>query len=282
MPLDLSTIDRVIATQTQLTAIGLLDPPADGGWGPVSKWALAAWANDQNADPAHMTDQQIMSLLMNTSPRAIRLGNDFPSRIIRAMRDKNYFVNLHPDCVNVCYVEGVDPDGTPNDRPWNGSYDARCVVQIGDDGHPNLLGSWQATTQPGEYFTINPMNPDGAFHIALGQYKAWVKGWYHTREAWTQAGTIRGTRDPHCTRERDQRFPVEGDGFGVHHHSGYNMPRNDLENSSAGCLVGRMVQGHLEFMSFTKADARYQVNPAYRMMAAIITAADVEDNVSQA
>ncbi len=122
------------------------------------------------------------------------------------------------------------------------------------------------------------MNPNGAFHIDLGQYKAWVRGTHHTHEALVQVGEIRGTRDPDCTYERDFHHPVRGSEFAVNQHWGYDLPRDDLGKSSAGCLVGRRTEGHREFMSINKMDQRFLVNPTYRFMTAVLSA----DEVAQA
>src|SRR5262249_51852088 len=122
----------------------------------------------------------------------------------------------------------------------------------------------------GRFFTEHPMNPGGAFHIKPGQYKAWVLGEHHTHEAWVQAGEIEGYRDAENQMARDFRHPVRGSGFGVNQHWGYDLPRDELRNSSAGCLVGRSTDGHREFMRVTKGDARFRANPAYRVMTAVL------------
>jgi hypothetical protein len=272
---DLTRRENVMAIQTELIRLGLLDPPADGGWGPVTNWAVRQWYNLQLIDIDTATAQQTMAALCSTPTPELHVGTDFASRIVYAMQRKDYFINVYPDCVNIVYVEGVDPDGTENERPWNGFYDARCLVSIDPAGNPKLVAAWEATTQPSEYWTMHPMNEGGAFHIALGQYKAWVHGYHHTHEAWVQAGSINGYRDRDAKCIRDIRFPVSGDAYGVNQHWGYDLPRNDLENSSAGCLVGRLTVGHRKFMALTMADPRFQVSPTYRVMATILTAADV-------
>jgi hypothetical protein len=121
------------------------------------------------------------------------------------------------------------------------------------------------------------MNDGGAFHIALGQYKAWVLGWYHTHEALRQAGVIKGYRDRYKQCIRDLRFPVEGADFGVHHHWGYDLSRGNIANAAAGCSVGRLTgrtpqtsPGHLQFIAENKQDPRFKANAAYMFMAAYL------------
>jgi hypothetical protein len=36
--------------------------------------------------------------------------------------------------------------------------------------------AWDGTTEPGMFWTLNPLNPNGAARIAFGQYKAWIVG----------------------------------------------------------------------------------------------------------
>jgi hypothetical protein len=85
----------------------------------------------------------------------------------------------------------------------------------------------------------------------------------------------RSIRDPHKTFKRDFNFPVSGSEFGVNQHWGYDLPHDDMGNSSAGCLVGRSTQGHRDFMSIVLGDPRYRTNPAYRFMTAILPAGDL-------
>jgi hypothetical protein len=118
------------------------------------------------------------------------------------------------------------------------------------------------------------MNPAGAARIKFGQYKAWSLGTHHTHEALVQVAPITVCRDGNkdYQRERDR----EDTGlFGVNQHWGYDLPRNDLGPSSAGCLVGRTTAGHREFMTLVKSDARFRANPAYRFLTTVMPASQV-------
>ncbi|MBY3222295.1 hypothetical protein [Rhizobium laguerreae] len=57
--------------------------------------------------------------------------------------------------------------------------------------------------------------------------------------------------------------------FGINQR-GYDAPVLDLGRTSAGCLVGRSVEGHKEFMGLLKADPRYLASNGYRFIATII------------
>ena len=271
----LETRAGVQAIQTALIHCGYLDPPADGGYGPVSKWALGEFAARAGLDVGPTLSRELSTALRDAEPLPLNPGDDFVGKLVTAMLRNNYWIARHPDCVNIAYVEGVDPNGTANDNRNNVFNDLRVVFRVGEDGVPVVRGMWEATTEPSRRFTVRPMNPGGAFHIKFGQYKAWIRGWHHAHEALVQAGEIEGFRDPHKTFKRDFNFPVSGSEFGVNQHWGYDLPHNDMGNSSAGCLVGRMTKGHREFMSIVLDDPRYQANAAYRFITAILPAGDL-------
>lgn len=194
-----------------------------------------------------------------------------PNKIVAAMRAHGYTVDVGDDVMNIVYIEGMELSGLPNGNRPNCWDDLRMLIRIGPDGNAKLLGAWDATTEPGKYWTDNPMNPGGAFHIDLGQQTAWCSGMYHSREALVQCRPLHGRRDNQKHYARDGS-PVTGE-FGVHHHAGYDYPKNDIGKSSAGCQVGRTVAGHLEFMRLLHTDKRW--TPNFVWTSTVLTAADV-------
>lgn len=275
--LTLNSVAGVQAIQTALTRSGYLDPPADGGFGPVTRWALESFAK-HNDIPYDGTFTPVLGEALHAGDELpLYPGDDLAGRITRAMLRNGYWIARHPECVTIVYVEGLDPDGEANDNRNNVFNDLRTTIRVREDGVPEIVGMWEATTEPSRKWTRTPMDPDGAFHIKFGQYKAWTKGWYHTHEALRQTGEIEGYRDPHKTFKRDLNYPVKGSEFGVHHHWGYDLPHGDMGSSSAGCLVGRSTSGHREFLSIVLRDPRYLANSNYRFMAAILPAGDLAD-----
>src|SRR5512143_1379825 len=101
--------DQALATdvQTLLAAIGVLDPPADGAFGPVSHWALAQVCKRLGIRGTPVLDRWLAQAMLGT----------------------HQWVNRHPDCVNVVYVEGVDADGTANDDAPNAFNDLRLILR---------------------------------------------------------------------------------------------------------------------------------------------------------
>lgn len=190
---------------------------------------------------------------------------DFAARIAKYMLGQNYLIDEQHN--NIVYVEGVNLDGTVNADEMNQWNDLRLILTF-YNGIPKIINRWQATTEPGWKYTNQPLNPNGAFRIAFGQYRAWAVGWHKTHEALVQVGEITGYRDRNKDGFRIGDKIVVGSDFGVNQHWGYNMPQ--VDGASAGCLVGQSTKGHLEFMKIVKSDPRYQANNNYVFPTTII------------
>ena len=104
------------------------------------------------------------------------------------MERKGYQVDRGPGELNIVYVEGMNPDGTPNADEANKWNDLRLVIRF-EGGVPKIVGEWAATTEPGRYWTENPISPLGAARIEFGQYKSWQVGMHrNNHEALVQTG----------------------------------------------------------------------------------------------
>lgn len=173
----------------------------------------------------------------------------------------------------------MNSDGTLNDNDPDSFNDRRMVIQI-LDGVPAIIGNWEATTQPGSYYTESPMNPDkGAAIIRLGQYKAWQVGIHYgsgsdPHEALVQAAPITVYRDANQDYQRSGDKTDTGL-FDIDQHWGYDLPYNNVYYASAGCLVGRTRDGHREFMALIKKDRRYEINRNYLYYTAVISGSDL-------
>jgi lysozyme family protein len=257
--------------QDRLTAMGLLDPPSDGVVGSVTRWAarmagITEELTDRNIDV-------VMTVLEKKPALPLKPDDDLAGRIVRAAEQRGYWVARHKDCVNIFYIEGINEDGKPNANRPNEFNDLRVVIRCTAAGVPKIAGAWQATTEPSRYWTLRPMNPKGAARIAFGQWKSWAVGVHNgSHEALVQTGPLTVWRD----KNKDfSRLGDEQDNglFGINQHWGYDLPRDDLGRSSAGCLVGRMKKGHREFMELIKTDARYKAaGGSYKFMTTIMPA----------
>ncbi|MFO1328068.1 MAG: hypothetical protein U1F56_11980 [Rubrivivax sp.] len=230
------------AVQDALGDIGLLDPPSDGQFGSVSHWALQALLRRLGTPAKALLDADVARALL-----APERGQLFPlntpdtlaGRIVRAMQARGQWICRHPDAVNIVYVEGLDPDGTPNDDAPDRFNDLRLLLRVNKAGNPELAARWEATTEPGTFYTkLHKLDPRGAARIAFGQYKAWVVGTHNNgkpsaHEALVQAAPITVFRDLNedFEREGDQTFTGV---FGINQHWGFDLPVGALGNASAG------------------------------------------------
>ena len=114
--------------------------------------------------------------------------SDLAHLVVAAMERKGYQVDRGPGEVNIVYVEGMNPDGTANADEANKWNDLRLLIRF-EGGAPRIIGEWAATTEPGRYWTENPMSPLGAARIEFGQYKSWQVGMHrNNHEALVQTG----------------------------------------------------------------------------------------------
>jgi hypothetical protein len=199
---------------------------------------------------------------------------ELAKKIVATMEAKGFHIDRKPGECNVVYIEGMDMDGTPNANRHNAFDDVRMVIAFNKEGDPEIVGGpWEATTQPGNRYTFNPINSSGAAIIKLGYQCVWQTGAHRGQyEAWIQTGgEVTVLRDD---KESFERAGLKEDTgwFGINQHHGGNAPRADIGGHSAGCLVGRMIDGHEEFMSITKADPRYKANGRVVMGATVMPA----------
>jgi hypothetical protein len=283
VPLALIGGDRALATQTQqcLTAHGLIDPPADGAFGPVSLWGIAQFLRKVGTPGKAALDAEAAAALLATEPAfPLRTPGSLAGRIARAMLKAGHWLCCHPDCVNIVYVEGMDADGTPNSDVPNVFNDLRLALRVNRSGTPVIEEIWEATTEPGKHYTlIEKLDPRGAARIAFGQYKAWSVGTHmagrpSAHEALVQTAPIRVFRDLDADFERTGDQVFQGL-FGVNQHWGFDLPKSDVGRASAGCLVGRTRAGHRRFMTLCKSDPRYVANNSYRFVTSVLPAAAV-------
>ncbi len=270
--------DRPLACQLQQLLIdqGLLDPPVDGDWGPVSRGGWKTFCGiAKSGDGADVAPAQARRLLAQASGALIPVNLDagWVGTACRQVIKSGGWLARAPGMLNIIYIEGLNTDGSPNDNTPNCFNDVRMVVEI-VRGEPVVRGLWQATTEPGNQFTENPADEKGAARIAFGQYKAWQVGQHprnspNSHEALRQAEPIKVYRDYNKDHRRDGD-KLDAGLFGINQHWGYDLPENDIRNASAGCLVGRTKAGHREFMKLVKTDIRYQATARYTFITTVL------------
>lgn len=203
------------------------------------------------------------------------------SRIINYMQAKKYVVFNDKNNFNIAYIEGMNEDGTLNDDAPNCFNDRRIIIEIIDD-IPKIINHWQATTEPGNYYTYNPMNPKGAARIAFGQYQAWKVGMHGNSEPHEALVQVRPVI---VHRDFNKDFKRTGDKidtglFGINQHWGYDAPTTNIKKAGAGCFVGKRRQGHREFMQLIKSDLRYQADNNFIFHTTVIAGDDLLKGVN--
>lgn len=274
----------VRAIQDRLADLGYLDGPADGMFGPVSRWALNYFARQRDLELDEQITPGVAAALLSADRRqlfAAHAGDPLADRILAALYASGHYVVEVPGCFNIVYVEGMGPDGTANGNAPNEFNDARFLIVRLPDGRSSIGGAWEATTEPGRFYTNHPYeNVSGAARIAFGQFKAWSMGRHRIgypteHEALVQTGPVRIHRD--INRDfRREGDPVFTGGFALNQHWGYDYPRNDIRNASAGCLVGRTREGHREFIAALRKDPRFLAGSNYRFTTSILPASQAE------
>lgn len=116
-----------------------------------------------------------------------------------------------------------------------------------------LIQNDAATTEPGKYYTYNPMNEDGAMRMNLEtQYKAWKIGPHGKRayEAMVQRGPVGYTRDKNedGSRTGDLKYTSSDNGCNLHHAGDSFL----IDMWGAGCQVLRFVADHVKRMGYAK------------------------------
>ena len=270
--------------QARLAAVGFLDPPVDGKFGPVSKLALREFGKRAGIPTDQLMGKALADALLTKSAddvAPLQLGDDLASTLIKYMFAKGHWVARVPGFINIIYVEGMDEDGQLNNDEPDKFNDCRLLVSI-EEGRPKLLGKWQATTEPGRHYTESP--PAGVAHlgvarIAFGQYKAWARGTHHGlsggvgHEALVQVDRIKIHRDKNKDFNRTGDNIFEGV-FAINQHSGRDKGPHSIGKASAGCLVGRAHAGHIAFMALVKSDRRFQESSHYTFMTTVIAGDD--------
>ena len=103
--------------QVLLIGLGLLEPPADGKFGPVTTGAIKKFQelkkiNEQNYIGA-VTAKELIETKPDELPKPpLKLGNDIASKIIKYMLAQKYQVFTGSKEYNIVYIEGINGDWT--------------------------------------------------------------------------------------------------------------------------------------------------------------------------
>ncbi len=195
--------------------------------------------------------------------------------VLHQMQQEGYWIARSPNMYNIVYVEGMNPDGTANDNKMDEWNDLRLVIRIAEGGLPELMAKDVCTTKPGQFYTQNPLNPEGAALVALGQYKAWTIGQHQGRlPALVQRGPLRLHRDSNKNGRRDASDHIDiGNHFGINQHgTGTTTLPEKVGKYGAGSFVIQDNARHLAFMDLVKNDMRVKGNEGYLFVGTVMAA----------
>jgi hypothetical protein len=122
-----------------------------------------------------------------------------------------------------------------------------------------IVDAYSATTEPGKYYTLNPMNAAGAARMAFGSYKNCYEFGTHgvkaPHSALTQCGNITVCRDLNQDFSRVGDRMYTGNHFAVNLHAAVGSPdfTESIELYSAGCQVIRLYAQQKIFLSLCRA-----------------------------
>jgi hypothetical protein len=292
-----------IELQTRLCDLGILDPifkgdkekpfgpvgKADGVIGPMTRNALFEFCRLAKLEYV----DRVLSIPLLKSLVAAKAEDFLPvgfrdrvfdnsetrlaRRILRCLRDKGYWIARSPAAYNIVYIEGADANGRANNDNFDEWNDRRIIIRIRPGGKPEIVLNELATTEPGRFYTFNPLNIQGAARIAFGQYKAWTDGLHqNVQPALVQRGDVRLHRDLDKNGKRSKTDPIDvGDWFGINQHSTAPGANPKLVGKySAGCLVGQNYDAHLKFLTTVRKDFRYRLNRSYMFISAVLAGDD--------
>lgn len=138
--------------------------------------------------------------------------------------------------------------------------DSIIVIKYNEaTGQDEVIDAYSSTTEPGRFFSLNPMNQAGAARMAFGSYKDvytfGVHGVKAPLRALVQCGNITVCRDLNKDFSRVGDRMYTGSHFAINLHAAVGSP--DFDDSiglySAGCQVIRLYKQQKIFMKLCRA-----------------------------
>lgn len=146
--------------------------------------------------------------------------------------------------------------------PGSANHFDDAVIVCYKVGSSWITRQWSATTDPGTYYRLSPMNPQGTAILVPGQYSSYKIDLHSgSYEALCQRrGTVKVYRDNNKDDILDHVEDEEG-WFGINIHRAHSrIHYNNVNKFSAGCQVFENVSDFSEFMSLCHKSARLYGN----------------------
>ena len=130
---------------------------------------------------ANLQLNRIAGISFSTNLNQSKQADKIAAALVDYARSQKWEVRTGERRYNVFYVQGMFPSGIKNDNKPNQFNDSRFLVEVNPT--PRLIGAWEASIEPGNYYTKQPMNALGAAQIQVPrQYRAWRIGKHKGRE----------------------------------------------------------------------------------------------------
>lgn len=223
----------------------------NGLYGPITENALVNYKRKNGLSGGNnLGPTTFANLLSKQGSGSVSFGSSdaLAAKVISVCKSRNIPLN---DGVNIICLEGILPNGTKTDDApdrWNDSIG--ILKYDGRSGTGKFLCIYTGTTEPGRYYTMNPMNKGGCARLDLGYHKGiWSKGLHRGYSALVQTGPARLVRDANKNFLRDDKVSVEyGNGVNLH-TTRKGFFGNLVDRWSAGCVV---IKDPNEFLNFLK------------------------------
>lgn len=142
-------------------------------------------------------------------------------------------------------------------------FDDFVGIAFRDGDLKKVVHIWPATTDPGKYWLKHPLNTDGTFILAPGQFSGmWSLGNHRGSPAFVQTGKAKGYRDNDLDDEHDMDPDTIVEGrFGINGHK--SNPYSEsyyIDKWSAGCQVWKKAKDHEEALKIAKKSANLYGN----------------------
>lgn len=165
-------------------------------------------------------------------------------KLILTLSNKKYQLLTRPHELNII--------GVRSSKALQNSFDDTIHIISKDDKGIWTIHSYPATTDPGTYWLINPMNLKGTAILQPGQYKNSHRIGVHRGkyQALVQQNPLRVWRDN--DRNATLNWPPDKEDTGVFginiHHASVNGTTKSVDKYSAGCQVLANINDFNELM----------------------------------
>lgn len=221
---------------------------------------------------ASATSSAVSSVITGASNQPVPSKYDAMA-IAKLMQSQGYRLRTAPGAVNVVYLQ--NPNFLATMGQWS---DRRIILVFKDANTPVIIHDAEATTKPTPETFASPPNRSGSPVIVPGQYlNSWVVGQHcgasgKCQEALVQAGPVLLIRSKDGGKTfASPRWELTG----INQHHGYNVAAVKT-NIAQGCLVGKSIQEHQEFMASIKRDPDYIRNRNFRIPTTILSMGELK------